>query len=267
MNHSAHNAKEVKPSGSSKRVSSSSRWKVGSLVPHTSFSAMIALESKVTHWPGPSWKPWESRTLSRTTVLRLVDRCIDDTVDGGGRRFGGVPHWTAVCCAAVSIRCPPWCPRLVLYSTPPPWGPDRGGLFRCTERAWWIKDKRRRKSRRKAAKIMIQEELSCGANASQKRWDSKETQPRVICVNLVMDMLCDSICRWKWVMQHQDGESRWSSTQQLAGYKRMQTDRTTEPLCLISLIYLFLSSGATMAKMWSINITHYKADQHTPLTL
>lgn len=43
------------PSGSSKRVSSSSRWKVGSLVPQISFSAIMALESSVSHWPGPSW--------------------------------------------------------------------------------------------------------------------------------------------------------------------------------------------------------------------
>lgn len=45
---------KAEPSGSSKRVSSSSRWKVGSLVPQISFSAMIALESRVSHWPGPS---------------------------------------------------------------------------------------------------------------------------------------------------------------------------------------------------------------------
>lgn len=47
---------QVKPSGSSKRVSSSNLWKVGSLVPQISFSAIITLESSVNHWPGPSWE-------------------------------------------------------------------------------------------------------------------------------------------------------------------------------------------------------------------
>lgn len=47
---------KTKPSGNSKRVSSSSLWNVGSLVPQISFSAMITLESRVSHWPGPSCK-------------------------------------------------------------------------------------------------------------------------------------------------------------------------------------------------------------------
>lgn len=74
-------AKEVKPSGSSKRVSSSSRWKVGSLVPHTSFSAMIALESKVTHWPGPSWKTWNSLIDALTTLWMEVEEGAGTSLD------------------------------------------------------------------------------------------------------------------------------------------------------------------------------------------
>lgn len=77
----ANYAKEVRPSGSSKRVSSSSRWKVGSLVPHTSFSAMIALESKVTHWPGPSWKRWNSLIDALTTLWMEVEEGAGTSLD------------------------------------------------------------------------------------------------------------------------------------------------------------------------------------------
>lgn len=60
-----------------------------------------------------------------------------------------VPRWTAVCCAAVSIKCPPWCPRLGLYSTPPLLGPGQGGLFRCQD---WNNRLMKKKNRRNAAK-------------------------------------------------------------------------------------------------------------------
>lgn len=42
------------PSGSSKRVSSSTRCRVGSLVPQISLSVMMTWESSVSHSPGPS---------------------------------------------------------------------------------------------------------------------------------------------------------------------------------------------------------------------
>lgn len=142
-----------------------------------------------------------------------------------------VPHWTAVCCAVVSIKCPPWCPRLGLYSTPPLLGPGQGGLFRCQD---WNNTRlmKKKKKQEKCSKTIIQPELSHHADTSQNRWDSEEMQPRVICVNLVMDMLCDSICWGKWVIQQEDGESRWSSTRLLAGYNTPQTDRTTEAICV-----------------------------------
>lgn len=139
-----------------------------------------------------------------------------------------VPHWTAVCCAVVSTKCPPWCPRLGLYSTPPLLGPGQGGLFRCQN---WNNRLMKKKNQEKCSKIIIQQELSYNADTSQNRWDSEEMQPRVICVNLVMDMLCDSICWGKWVMQQEDGESRWSSTRLLAGYNTPQTD-STEAICV-----------------------------------
>lgn len=45
---------DFSPRGSSKRVSSSTRWRVGSLVPQISLSVMITWESSVSHSPGPS---------------------------------------------------------------------------------------------------------------------------------------------------------------------------------------------------------------------
>ena len=49
------------PKGSSKRVSRRMRWKVGSLVPQISLSAMMTCESRVSHSPGPSCGWWGDR--------------------------------------------------------------------------------------------------------------------------------------------------------------------------------------------------------------
>jgi len=54
------------PNGSSNRVSKSTRWNVGSLVPQISFSAIMTWESKVSHCPGPSY----NARGKKSTVIR-----------------------------------------------------------------------------------------------------------------------------------------------------------------------------------------------------
>lgn len=49
-----HERGNALPSGSSKRVSSRTRWNVGSFVPQISLSSMMTCESRVSHSPGPS---------------------------------------------------------------------------------------------------------------------------------------------------------------------------------------------------------------------
>lgn len=131
----------------------------------------------------------------------------------------GVPHWTAVCCAGVSIRCPPWCPRSGLYSTLPLSGPNLGGLFHCM--AWetkkGIKERRNElgtSSGRSVKKKTLQKELTphCRSFNRNAAYASGS-------LNLVMDMHSDSICWGKWVIQH-DGKRRWVSTRLPTGYKR-----------------------------------------------
>lgn len=112
---------------------------------------------------------------------------------------GSVPHWTALCCAGVSIRCPPWCPRSALCSTPPPSGPDPGGLFRWaarTEDQGEIsrgKEKRRQKSdnaKRESEKVRDSENGLVLQMAA--RTETRYTPPGAY--TGVMDMRCDSIC-------------------------------------------------------------------------
>lgn len=56
------------PRGSSKRVSSNTRCKVGSLVPQISLSVMMTCESSVSHSPGPSCTQSNTCQLKRTKL-------------------------------------------------------------------------------------------------------------------------------------------------------------------------------------------------------
>lgn len=60
------------PKGSSKRVSRRMRWKVGSLVPQISLSAMITWESRVSHSPGPSWGLTKVRAPGEVGGIRYL---------------------------------------------------------------------------------------------------------------------------------------------------------------------------------------------------
>ncbi len=57
------------PNGSSNRVSKSTRWNVGSLVPQISFSAIMTWESKVSHSPGPSYNAREKKHCDQRHVV------------------------------------------------------------------------------------------------------------------------------------------------------------------------------------------------------
>lgn len=82
-------------------------------------------------WPVPSIFSSTYVSLSMLNSEMLVS--IANKTKGLSQKDEcGEPHWTAVCCAGGSIRCPPWCPRSAPCSTPPLWGPDQGGLFHCS---------------------------------------------------------------------------------------------------------------------------------------
>lgn len=105
------------PRGSSKRVSSSTRWSVGSLVPQISLSVMMTWESNVSHSPGPSCKQsYISELTHNQHWIECVYICCY-----------GTPRLTAGCCEEVSTLYRPWCPRLSLCSTPRLSGPGPVG--------------------------------------------------------------------------------------------------------------------------------------------
>lgn len=119
---------------------------------------------------------------------------------------GAVPRWTAVCCAGGSIRCPPWCPRSALYSTPPPSGPDPAGLFRCSaERGGGglrKKETRVKEKRRKGGEIMQKQAFTDSSPGFNRytvhgmRAGLKSAEGYALWFNLLREM-SHSAQRWK----------------------------------------------------------------------
>lgn len=66
-------------------------------------------------------KPERGGTFQPSSSAFISFSCAAD-----GTAMVGEPHWTGGCCGGESTRCPPWCPRLTLCSTPQPSdpGPD-----------------------------------------------------------------------------------------------------------------------------------------------
>lgn len=118
------------PRGSSKRVSSSTRCNVGSLVPQISLSVMMTCESSVSHSPGPSCAGSNTCQLKDT---KLTQWKTISTFTEWSRHSGAAdgmvtvdkPHLIGGCCVGESTQCPPWCPRLTLCSTLPLSDPSR----------------------------------------------------------------------------------------------------------------------------------------------
>lgn len=100
------------PRGSSKRVSSSTRCSVGSLVPQISLSDMITWESSVSHSPGPSCENREE------TKLHHHRQHFRPFTQLWWRWLVIKPRLIGGCYAGESRPCRPSCPRLTLCSTP-----------------------------------------------------------------------------------------------------------------------------------------------------
>lgn len=64
---------DFSPRGSSKRVSRSTRWRVGSLVPQISLSVMMTWESSVSHSPGPSCVQKDILQLTHNQITVKTD--------------------------------------------------------------------------------------------------------------------------------------------------------------------------------------------------
>lgn len=73
---------DFSPRGSSKRVSSSTRWRVGSLVPQISLSVMMTWESSVSHSPGPSCihKDIQQLTHKQHAVRKQVKPWVSESL-------------------------------------------------------------------------------------------------------------------------------------------------------------------------------------------
>lgn len=122
------------PRGSSKRVSSSTRCRVGSLVPQISLSVMMTCESSVSHSPGPSCTQSGIFQLKHRKISRMNKTLIELLLLLWLHIFlvllvavGGKPHLIGGCCGGESTRYPPWYPRLTLCSTLQLSDPDRAG--------------------------------------------------------------------------------------------------------------------------------------------